>query len=141
MTSNRVPVIQDLFAETPQGARLLGSKCTTCGAPYFPRSSVCHNPACDQPRIEDAAFGPRGTLWSFAVQYYAPPAPVKYDEPFVPFAIGVVDLPEGLRVLGRIAIDDLNKVKIGMPVELVVDRLCGAADGGEVTTWKFRPAK
>jgi uncharacterized OB-fold protein len=139
MTTNRVPVIQGLFAETPQGPRLLGSKCATCGAPYFPKSPVCHNPDCGDQRIEDAAFGPRGKLWSFAVQYYAPPPPVKYDEPFVPFAIGVVDLPEGLRVLGRIAIDDLKKVKIGMPVELVIERLCGGTDGSEVTTCKFRP--
>ncbi len=138
-TTNRVPVVQGMFAETPQGPRLLGSKCLTCGAPYFPKSAVCHNPDCSEQRIEDALFGPRGKLWSFAVQYYAPPAPVKYDEPFTPFAIGVVDLPEGLRVLGRVSIDDLKKVKIGMDVELVLDRLCRDADGNEVITWKFRP--
>jgi uncharacterized OB-fold protein len=139
MATMRTPVIQNLFAETSEGPRLLGSKCTTCGAPYFPKSPVCHNPACNAARIEDAAFGPRGTLWSFAVQYYAPPPPVKYDEPFVPFAIGVVDMPEGLRVLGRLSVEDLKTIKIGMPVELVIERLCGAAEGGEITTWKFRP--
>ena len=64
---------------------------------------------------------------------------MKYDEPFTPFAIGVVDLPEGLRVLGRIAVDDLKKVKIGMNVELVLERLCSDKDGNEVITWKFRP--
>jgi len=139
MTAKQVPVIQNLFADTAHGPRLLGSKCTTCGAPYFPKAGACHNPDCSDPRIEEAAFGPRGTLWSFAVQYYAPPAPVKYDEPFVPFAIGVVDFPEGLRVLGRLSIDDLKKIKIGMPVDLVIERLCSGPDDSEVTTWKFRP--
>ncbi len=139
MSTNRVPVISNLFAETAQGPRLLGSKCVTCGAPYFPKAAVCHNPDCNEGRIEDTTFGPRGTLWSFAVQYYAPPPPVKYDEPFVPFAIGVVDLPDGLRLLGRISVDDLRKIKIGMAVELIIDRLCGGVDGSEVTTWKFRP--
>ena len=133
-----VPVVQGLFADTPQGPRLLGSKCATCRTPYFPKASVCHNPDCSASRIEDAAFGPRGTLWSFAVQYYAPPAPVKYDDPFVPYAMGVVDLPEGLRVLGRISIDDLKKVKIGMDVELILERLCGDQDGNEVISWKVR---
>ncbi len=135
-----VPVVQGLFAETPHGPRLLGSRCATCGTPYFPKTPVCHNPACNASRVQDATFGPCGTLWSFAVQYYAPPAPVKYDDPFAPFAIGVVDLPEGLRVLGRLSVDDLKTIKIGMPVELVIERLCGGADGSEVTTWKFRPA-
>lgn len=139
MATKRVPVIEGMFADTAHGARLLGSKCASCGAVYFPKSPVCHNPECSAQRIEDAEFGPRGTLWSFAVQYYAPPAPVKYDEPFAPFAIGVVDLPEGLRVLGRVAIDDLKKVKIGMDVELIVDRLCSDTEGNEITTWKFRP--
>src|SRR4051812_7624779 len=139
MSSDRVPVIQNLFAETAQGPRLLGSKCTGCGTPYFPRSPVCHNPACPGERIEDATFGPRGVLWSYAVQYYAPPPPVKYDAPFAPFAIGVIDLPEGLRVLARVAVDDLRKISIGMHVELLIDRLCAGTDGGEVSTWKFRP--
>ena len=134
-----VPVIDGLFTETPDGPRLCGSKCATCGAPYFPKTPVCHNPACDASRVEDTTFGPRGTLWSFAVQYYAPPPPVKYDEPFAPFAIGVVDVPGGLRVLGRISIDDLRKIKIGMDVELVLERLCGDKDGNDVITWKFRP--
>src|SRR5579862_2128521 len=120
MTAKQLPVIKNLFTETAQGPRLLGSKCAGCGAPYFPKSAACHNPDCNAARIEDATFGPRGTLWSFAVQYYAPPAPVKYDEPFAPFAIGVVDFPEGVRVLGRLSIDDLKKIKIGMPVELVI---------------------
>lgn len=140
MAVQRVPVIRDLFADTAGGPRLLGSRCAACGTPYFPRSPVCRNPACDAPDIEEAAFGPRGTLWSYAVQYYAPPAPVRYDQPFEPFAIGVVDLPEGLRVLGRLSTADLEQIAIGMPVELVIERLCGGADGGEVTTWKFRPA-
>jgi uncharacterized OB-fold protein len=139
MTGNSVPVIPDLFVETRDGPRLLGSRCTVCGAPYFPKSPVCRNPECREPRIEDATFGPRGTLWSFAVQYYAPPAPVKYDEPFEPFAIGLVDLREGLRVLGRLRVGDLRAIKIGMAVELVIDRLC-SAPGGELTTWKFQPA-
>lgn len=137
--SNTVPVIQGMFEQTANGARLCGSKCSTCGSPYFPRTAACHNPACDESRVEDAAFGPRGKLWSFAVQYYAPPAPVKYDEPFQPFAMGAVDLPEGLRVLGRIAVDDLKKVKIGMDVELVIDPLCTDKDGNKVVSWKFRP--
>jgi uncharacterized OB-fold protein len=132
------PVVKGLFANTPQGPRLLGSKCVACGTPYFPKSPVCHNPSCDQPRIEEAQFGPYGTLWSYVVQHYPPPPPVRYDEPYVPYAVGAVDLPEGLRVLGRVSIDDVQKIKIGMKVELVIERLCGDKDGNEVTTWKFR---
>ena len=138
-TTKRIPVVEGLFAETADGPRLLGSKCTACGTPYFPTTPVCHNPDCRSTNVEDAAFGPRGTLWSYSVQYYPPPPPAKYDEPYVPYALGLVDLEEGLRVLARIATDDPEGVKVGAEVELVLEKLYGDSDGNDVITWKFRP--
>lgn len=142
--SKRIPVIDGLFAELPEGPRLLGSRCAHCSTPYFPKSPVCHNPDCDESRrenrMEDASFGPHGVLFSCAVQNYPPPPPAKYDEPYQPYAVGMVDLAEGLRVLGRIACDDLATLRGGMPVELIVDRLHGDAEGNEVVTWQFKPA-
>ncbi len=139
MTAKRVPVVEGLFAETAEGARLLGSRCVTCGTPYFPRSTLCHNPACDTSSMEDASFGPRGKLWSCAIQNYPPPAPAKYDEPYTPYALGVVDLDEGLRVVGRVDTDDPEGVQLGVDVELIIDGICHDEGGNELVTWKFRP--
>ena len=136
--SKPIPVVEGLFADTAAGPRLFGSKCAGCGTPYFPRSPVCHNPECRDPRVEDAAFGPRGTLWSLTIQHYAPPPPVKFDEPFIPYALGLVDLQEGLRILGRISTDKLEALKVGTPVELVIEKLCTAPDGNDLTSWKFK---
>lgn len=138
-TAKRIPVAEGLFVETAGGPRLLGSRCAGCGTPYFPKSAVCHNPECRDGRIEDASFGPRGTLWSCAIQDYPPPAPARYDQPYTPYAMGVVDLADGLRVLGRMAVDDPRRLEVGMNVELVLDVLCHDEQGSEVITWKFRP--
>lgn len=138
-TIQRVPAAEGLFAETEEGPRLLGSKCISCGTPYFPKSAVCHNPDCNQSKVEDASFGPRGKLWSCAVQNYPPPPPAKYEEPYTPYALGVVDLAEGLRVVGRISTDDPEGLKVGVDVELVLEKLYHDEDGNEVITWKFRP--
>ena len=132
------PVAAGLFAETANGPRLLGSTCATCGTPYFPKSPVCRNPTCAGARMEDASFGPKGTLWSYTIQYYPPPPPAKYDEPYVPYALGLIDLPEGLRVLARISTDTPEEVVVGADVELVIEKLYTAADGSDVMTWKFR---
>ena len=60
MTTNEpLPVVEGLFTETAEGPRLLGSKCASCGTPYFPKSAVCHNPECSGSKMEDASFGPR----------------------------------------------------------------------------------
>jgi uncharacterized OB-fold protein len=139
MTANRVAVAEGLFAETPAGPRLLGSRCAACGTPYFPRTAVCHNPGCRESRIEDAAFGPRGRIWSCAIQDYPPPAPARFDEPYTPYAMGVIDLADGLRVLGRISTDDPGSVRVDADVELVIEPLCHDGDGNEIVTWKFRP--
>ena len=138
-TTKTVPVAEALFTETVDGPRLLGSKCASCGTPYFPRSAVCHNPECRESKMEEASFGPRGTLWSCAIQNYPPPAPARYEEPYTPYALGMVDMPEGLRVLGRISTDDPEGVQVGAEVELVLERLYLDENGNEVITWKFKP--
>ncbi len=137
-TSNQIPVAEGLFAETADGPRLLGSKCTTCETPYFPKAAICHNPNCTDSKLEDAEFGPNGTLWSYTVQYYPPPPPAKYDEPFEPYALGLIDLPEGLRVLSKVTADDIEAIEVGGAVHLVIEKLHTNAEGNEVVTFKFR---
>ncbi len=137
--TDRIPVIEGLFSEGPEGARLLGSRCASCAAPYFPKAAACHNPDCDESRMEDAAFGPGGVLFSSAVQNYPPPPPAKYDEPYRPYAVGMVDLDEGLRVLGRIETPDPASLKGGTRVELTIGRLYRDAEGRDIVTWQFRP--
>jgi len=138
MSKKRIPVASGLFVEAPEGPRLVGSRCRTCKTPYFPKSAVCHNPDCKASRIEDALFGPIGTLWSVAVQDYPPPPPAKFDKPYQPYAMGVVDLDDGLRVLGRMTTDDPRSVQVGARVELVIDALCHDEEGNEIVSWKFK---
>ncbi len=139
MTTKRVPVVEGLFSEGADGARLLGSRCGTCGTPYFPKSGLCHNPDCTESAMEDARFGPRGTVWSYSIQNYPPPPPAVYEEPYRPYALGVVDLSDGLRVVGRMAVDDPESVVVGGKVELVLEPMCSQDDGSELITWMFRP--
>ena len=139
MTTSRIPVAEGLFAETAEGPRLLGSRCASCGTPYFPRAAVCHNPDCGASQMAEAAFGPDGTLWSCAIQDYPPPAPARFDKPYQPYAMAVVDLDDGLRVLGRLKVDEPRKVTPDTKVTLIIDMLCHDQDGNEIVTWKFVP--
>ncbi len=139
MTNQRIPVIEGLFEDTAAGPRLLGSRCANCEVPYFPRSALCHNPECGDSAMEDASFGPHGTIWSYSIQNYPPPPPARFDEPYNPYAVGVVDLTDGLRVVGRMAVDDLEGVQVGGQVELVLEPICHEEDGTEPISWMFRP--
>ena len=55
--------------------------------------------------------------------------------------MGMIDLPEGLRVLARISADDVGSVVPGSSVVLVLEKLYTAPDGNDVITWKFREVK
>jgi uncharacterized OB-fold protein len=135
MSQQRVPCVEGLFTEDG-GATLHGSKCVTCNTPYFPRSAACHNPDCSGSNMEDADFGGKGTLWSYSVADFPPPPPHIFDKPFTPYAMGVVDMECGLRLIGQM-VDKAEDVNVGAQVELVIDTLYHADDKA-FTSWKFK---
>ena len=143
MSAVREACVPGLFTEKGSeqgsdegGAALLGARCRGCGTPYFPAPAHCRNPDCSASDLESSRFGGQGTLWSYSVANFAPPPPHRYDEPFKPYVIGVVDLDAGLRVVGQM-IDSASEVAVGCRVELVIAPLFHEGDKA-VTSWKFK---
>ena len=136
MSDLRVPCVEGLFSEMNGAAVIHGSKCMECDTPYFPKSGQCHNPDCDESRMEACDFGGRGVLWCYWVAEFASRHRHKYDEPFKPYVIGVVDMENGLRLVGQM-VDSLDQVKIGALVKLVIEPLYHE-DDKTYTTWKFK---
>ena len=116
---------------------LLGSRCGTCDTVYFPPSSgFCRNPVCDGQEFAQVELSRRGRIWSYTDARYQPPAPyVPQSDPYQPFALAAVELPEGITVLGQVAdgygVDDL---RVGAEVELVVEPL-----DDELLVWRWKP--
>ena len=134
------PAIAGWFREQPEPA-LLGSRCTQCGTIAFPKASdFCGNPACDGVEFEELPLSNRGTVWSYTDAQYQPPPPyIPSSDPYVPFALAAVELPEGLTVLGQLADGyGVRDVKVGSPVELVIETVY-ADDQGERTIWRWKP--
>ena len=135
-----IPAIAGWFREDPEPA-LLGSRCTSCGTVAFPKAKeFCGNPACDGTEFEEHALSSRGTVWSYTDAQYQPPAPyIPASDPYVPFALAAVELPEGLVVLGQVAdgygVDDL---RVGAPVELVIETVY-RDDDGDRSIWRWKP--
>jgi hypothetical protein len=84
------------------------------------------------------ALSKKGKLWTYTVIRHKPPGDYKGPAPFVPFGLGLVELPEGIRVLSPIQADP-EKIKVGMELELEVHPLYTDEDKNEVMAFRFRP--
>ncbi|MEP9363797.1 OB-fold domain-containing protein [Nocardioides sp. CN2-186] len=134
------PAIDGWFT-TGTDPALLGSRCTTCGTVFFPKKAgVCANPACAGEEFAEVELSRRGTIWSYTDAQYQPPPPyISQADPYVPFALAAVELPEGLVVLGQVADGyGVADLKVGAEAELVVERLY-ADETGDRTIWRWKP--
>lgn len=136
------PAIEGWFTTGPDPA-LLGSRCTSCGTVFFPRlggAGFCRNPGCAGEEFEETALSRRGTVWSYTDAQYQPPAPyIPRTDPYEPFALAAVELPEGLVVVGQVADGyGVADLRVGGEVELVVETLY-ADDTGDRTIWRWKP--
>ena len=133
-----------LFRVADDGTiRLLGGYSPSSAKYHFPRMPVCPYTGADD--VEGVELSDHATLWGFTAVTAPPPG---FDGD-VPFGFGVVELPEGLRVITRITESDPARLSFGMPMRLVAtpvrtdkaDGGEGDGDGdGEVVTWAFEPA-
>jgi uncharacterized OB-fold protein len=138
--ASATPVIEGWFTTGPEPA-LLASRCATCGSVFFPRTEgFCRNPACDSEEFEVTELSRRGTVWSYTDAQYQPPPPyIPATDPYVPFALAAVELPEGLVVLGQLADGyGVADVRVGSEVELVVETLYADATGDR-SIWRWKP--
>ena len=133
-----IAVAKGLFRWENGKADLIGSRCNGCGTHYFPMGLSCRNPNCREKLVEEVLLSRRGTLYSYAIQSYRPPALFRM-EPWAPYAIGQIELPEGLRVMGMLTGCALDDIVIGMEVELTAEPLYRDELGRNVLTYKFKP--
>jgi uncharacterized OB-fold protein len=126
-----VMVRPGLFSQ--EGA-LLGSKCTNCGSVIFPRADSCTYCATEDP--EPIEFSTHGTLWSWTAVTAPPPG----YEGEVPFGVGVVELPEGVRVITRLTESDPAALHAGQSMVFQIVTLHTDAEGNDVVTYAFAPS-
>jgi uncharacterized OB-fold protein/acyl dehydratase len=87
-------------------------RCATCGALRHPPGPMC--PACGEPADGGYAVAAgTGEVFSYVVHHH-PPVPGKK----LPMVVALVQLPEGVRMLGEMPGVRPDLVRIGMPVRV-----------------------
>lgn len=88
--------------------------CDECGRQTFPPRPVC--PHCWSDRVHWRALQPIGTLYSWTRIHAAPAV----FAPEAPYAVGIVDLANGIRLACRLVDNGHTNWKPGMAVEMAV---------------------
>jgi len=114
-------------------SQLTGVKCGSCGELFFPKREKCIK--CFAEEMEEVSLGRRGKVYSYTIVHHATPG---YTGP-LPYAVGAVELPGGIVILSPLTQCDFDKLKIGLDVELVLEKLYDDENGNEVISYKFRP--
>lgn len=131
-TGSRVPHVDYLVLDGPQGAHLVARECTACGARFFDRRNACA--ACFGTEFRMVPVATEGVLRTFTiVSLAAPGVPV-------PFVAGVVDC-DGTSVRGNVinVEPDADHVHLGMRVRLATYSLGVDDQGTEAIGFGFEP--
>jgi len=106
---------------------LVLQRCTQCDQFQFYPRSLCAACAGD---TEWVTASGRGTLYTYTV--------IRQNRseafaPLSPYAVGIVQLDEGVRMMSNIVDCDIEALRVGMPLEVVILR---AADDVGLPFWR-----
>ncbi|WP_306943494.1 bifunctional MaoC family dehydratase N-terminal/OB-fold nucleic acid binding domain-containing protein [Streptomyces phaeochromogenes] len=104
------------FWEGVSRHRLLIQRCDGCKTLRFPWLPGCN--ACGCPDWDTVEAGGEGTVYSYVVMHH-PPFPA-FDPPY---AVGLIELAEGVRMISNVVGVPHDRVRIGLPVRLEFEQV------------------
>ena len=137
MSEGLLPVVS--FLKMPEDGEpyLEGHRCSNCGSVFLGARSHCSNCSA-RDCMTPIQLSNRGTLYSYSIVHRSFPG---ID---VPYISAIVDLEGGGTVKGNlIGIEaDPEKIRFGMPVEVVFDDALGRkdSDGNSYLSYFFKAA-
>ena len=126
------PIWSGLMGADDDGAYLVGGKCGACGFTTLGLRDVC--PDCwAEGSMRQTPIGRRGTLYTYTMIHQLPKG---YDHPF---AVGYVDLADGVRVFAHLE-DTPESLTIGNELELTEATLRKDETGAALCGPRYRAA-
>ena len=107
------------FAKELAEGKIMATLCKKCGKKYYPPRADCSN--CMSSEMEWKPIGGEGKLVTFT-KIYVPPEHFAIRQPMMPFSsvqfepcpIGILEVEDGLRIMGWMPKTDVKKIRVGM---------------------------
>jgi uncharacterized OB-fold protein len=120
----------------PQRYRLEAAKCTSCGEVFFPPRLVCRS--CKGREFEQVVLPDTGKLLTYTVIRIAP----SEFSTQAPYAMGIAELDNGVKLAAQVADVDFKDLKVGMPVKIEFRKVREEGEAGILCYgYKFVPVR
>jgi uncharacterized OB-fold protein len=103
--------IEQFYKFLAQG-KLMAGKCQKCGKIHMPPRPLCDN--CYSQQFSWIQVSGKGKLLTYTIIHVAP----HYFQALTPYAVGIVELENGLKIPGMIQDIAQEQLKIGMTLTL-----------------------
>ena len=129
-----MPTPSRYWREIPQRYRLEAKKCKKCGMVLFPPRLIC--PECKGREFEDTKLAEKGKVLTYTIIRVPPHQFV--DQ--APYAVGIAELDDGVRLTGQIVDCDFEDLKIGQRVKIEFRKIYEEGEAGIICYgYKFVP--
>jgi uncharacterized OB-fold protein len=127
------PFTIEQFCKNIGQGKLLGGKCKKCGKIHFPPRPLCDN--CLSKDFEWIEISAKGRLLTYTIIHVAP---TQFQQ-MAPYAVGIVELDNGLKLPGMIKDAALDKIEIDMPLALEFEACQPTAQWPQWPRYYFKP--
>lgn len=106
--------------------RLLGNRCTKCNTEYYPPVYICRK--CGSESLVDVEMPCTGQLLTYTILR----EPMSGFEGQQPIVIGIVQLENGVRVLGQVVDTPIDALKTGCRVKMIFRKIREESSAGQI---------
>jgi len=124
--------IEQFYKYINQG-KLMGGKCKKCGAIHLPPRPLCDK--CFSKEFEWVEISRKGKLLTYTIIHVAPPQ----FEQMAPYAVGIIQLENGLRIPGMIRDIEHEEIEIGMELTVNFDTSAVPSQWPQWPRYYFKP--
>jgi len=125
--------IEQFYKHISQG-KLMGGKCKKCGKIHLPPRPLCDK--CFSKEFEWTQIQPKGKLVTYTIIHVAPPQ----FQQMTPYAVGIIQLENDLKIPGMIKEVAPEQIKIGMELTIAFETSTTTSQWPQWPRYYFKPA-
>jgi uncharacterized OB-fold protein len=132
--SDQPPFTIEQFYKFILQGKLMAGKCKRCGKIHLPPRPLCDN--CFSQEFEWVEVSGKGHLLTYTIIHVAPPQ----FQAMAPYAVGILQLENGLKIPGKISGITSDQLKIGLALTIDFERCNTAQPWPQWSRYCFKPS-